>query len=385
MKRLIPALALLLAACLPLSGCAAMLERTYTGSETHMDYPVVEDDSTLRVETYQNLVNALLYFVNEHSAAGSIRLYNYAGEAEEDLERARVQVTEQDPLAAYAVRSLTYTVTPVLTYYEVEVRLTYAHTAQEVDALHIVSGQTGLTAELERLAEERVSGEALLLSGFSGDGVLVDELFQLVWYGDPTRSDQSPPALQTVFYPESGTRRIAELSLSWEEPPEGSGDYAARLEASASALLDANPPAGGEGYTPEELAAILRGGAVYAEDGSALALAALTGEPVSDKGLILAMEYLCRRCGVEALPVVGWDGALWLIVPAQEGWRHLIPQGLIPPADPEGEPGQLLYTDRELEALGRQWTAELYPPCPDPEPAPAETGEPVEPAEAGEA
>ena len=204
MKKIIPALALLLALALPLSGCAAMLERAWSGSETHVDYPVVEDDSTLRVGNYQGLVNALLYYVNEHSAAGSVQMYNYAGEAEEDLERARAQVVEQDPLAAYTVRSLTYDVTRILTYYEVDVRITYAHTAQEIDAIRTVSGMAGLTAELERMADEREGQSVLLLSGFSGDGALLDELFRLAWYGDPARGEPDPPRFQAGFYPAEG-------------------------------------------------------------------------------------------------------------------------------------------------------------------------------------
>ncbi len=374
MKKIIPALALLLALALPLSGCAAMLERAWSGSETHVDYPVVEDDSTLRVGNYQGLVNALLYYVNEHSAAGSVQMYNYAGEAEEDLERARAQVVEQDPLAAYTVRSLTYDVTRILTYYEVDVRITYAHTAQEIDAIRTVSGMAGLTAELERMADEREGQSVLLLSGFSGDGALLDELFRLAWYGDPARGEPDPPRFQAGFYPAEGARRVVELDLNWGRLPAGSGNYAARLDAAASALLEAFPPTG-ESYTLEELAALLRDNALYEENGSDLALAALTGEPVSQKGLVLAMEYLCRRCGAEVLPVVGQNGALWLIAAAPEGYRHLPAQGLIATDgsdDPEAEPDPLLYTDGGMKALGYQWRAELYPACPEPEPVPTE-------------
>ncbi len=374
MKRIIPALAMLLAVSLPLTGCAAMLERTWSGSETHIDYPVVEDDSTLRVENYQSLVNALLYYVTEHSYAGTVRLYNYSGEVEDDLERARTQVTERDPLSAWAVRELSYTVTRILTYYEVEVRISYAHTAEEMAAVRAVYGQSGLSAELERLAEERESGAALLVSGFPGDSSLVEELFRLAWYGDPARSDPEPPEVQAAFYPEEGSRRIAEVTLLWGDAPEDGEGYAARLEASAAGLLAANPPAG-EGYTLEELAALLRNSALYEDEGSDLALAAFTGEPVSGRGLILAMEFLCRRAGIEALPVAGSGDVLWLIVAAPEGYRHLPAQGLIPSGDPEAELPPLLYTDRRMEALGHQWNRDLYPVCPEPEPAPTEPAE----------
>lgn len=60
-------LALILCLCLlPLPGCAAMLERGHETVTTHVDYAVTDDDSVLRAETYQGLVSAMLYFVNEH-------------------------------------------------------------------------------------------------------------------------------------------------------------------------------------------------------------------------------------------------------------------------------------------------------------------------------
>ena len=70
-KRL---LALIACAFLLLSGCAAMLERGHETVTTHVDYAVSEDESVLRAESYQGLVNAMLYFVNGHRAEGAIRL-----------------------------------------------------------------------------------------------------------------------------------------------------------------------------------------------------------------------------------------------------------------------------------------------------------------------
>ncbi len=371
MKRIISALAPLLAVCLALSGCASMLERTYAGSETHVDYPVVEDDSTLRVETYQGLVNAFLYYVNEHSYAGAVRLYNYPGQPEDDLERARAQVMGQDPLAAWAVRDITCDVTRILTYYEVDVRISYTRTAQEMADVLNVFGQAGLNAELERLADERESRAVLLLSGFTGNAAQAEELFRLAWYGDPARSNPAPPEFAVTFYPEEGNRRVAELAAAWGSPAAGSEDYATQLATAAAQLLESNPPADGA-YTVEELAAILRDNAVYDAEGDPLALAALTGEAASEKGLILAMEHLCRQVGIEASPVLGGDGSLWLIVNTPEGYRHLPARGLLPrpePEDPEAEPEPILYTDNGMRALGFTWNDALYPPCPEAEAA----------------
>lgn len=51
-KRL---LALALCGMLPLSGCAAMLERSHETITTHVDYAVTDDDSILRAESYQGM------------------------------------------------------------------------------------------------------------------------------------------------------------------------------------------------------------------------------------------------------------------------------------------------------------------------------------------
>ena len=146
--------------------------------------------------------------------------------------------------------------------------------------------------------------------------------------------------------------------------------YAQLLDNAAASLLEASPPAG-EGYTVEELAAIVRSAAgLRHTDGTNLALDTLSGEPASDFGLLMAMEYLCQQCGIEVEPVNGSAG-LWLIVSTAGGYRHLLPAGLWPveagaageeePAEPE----KLLYTDQDLTELGYTWPNALHPACED--------------------
>ena len=81
----------------------------------------------------------------------------------------------------------------------------------------------------------------------------------------------------------------------------------------------------------------------------------------------MAMEHLCRRCGIAAEPVEGTQG-LWLIVDTPQGSRHLLPESLRPLPPPEDgeeppEPDFKLYTDRELTARGYEWATSLYPVC----------------------
>lgn len=376
MKKRVLALLLSLAV-LPLSGCSAMLER---GSETvaaHVDYAVAEDESILRAETYQGLVNAMLYFVNGHRLAGTIRLYNYTGDVDADLANARDEVLHKDPLGAFSVRELSYQVTRIVTYYEVELKLAYSRTAREVDGLREVTGLAGVRQELARLVTGQQGSTAFLASYFSGDADLVEELLDLACFSAPALYRHHDVGTVSIFlYPETGTRRVVEVKVGWSQSAdaveEEEKSYAQQLETAAAALLEAAPPAG-ENYTVEELAAIVRAAAGPRDpDGTHLALDVLAGEPAADFGLLMAMEYLCQQCGVEVEPVTGPAG-LWLIVSAPEGYRHLLPQGLRPAEErepgeeepKEEEPEQLLYTDQELTELGYVWHASLHPACED--------------------
>ncbi len=370
MKKRIPAL--LLTLTLTLSGCSAMLERGHETITTHVDYAVTEDESILRAETYQGLVNAMLYFVSGHRTAGTIRLYNYTGDVEADLANARDEVMYEDPLGAFSVRFLNYDTTRILTYYEVELHVTYSRTLPEVNGLREVTGLAGVRQELSRLIEEQRESALFLASYFSGDQALVEGLVRLAGYSSPALYRHHDIRQVSVsLYPETGTRRVIEVKLGWNQSAEAVAEeekgYAQLLETAASALLEANPPAG-EGYTVDELAAIVRSASgPRSRDGTDLALDVLSGEPASDLGLTMAMEYLCRQCGVEAEPVQGQSG-LWLIVSTPEGYRHLLPQGLWPLEESEDdppEPEQLLYTDQELSELGYSWPETLHPACED--------------------
>ena len=185
--------------------------------------------------------------------------------------------------------------------------------------------------------------------------------------------DYFPAALENLveqFAKLPGVGRKSAQRLAFyilEQPEQTAKDFAA-------ALLEANPPAG-ESYTVEELAAILRSvSGPWSPEGSCWAFDVLNGEgeTVNDFALLMAMECLCRRCGIAAEPVEGEEG-LWLIVGTPQGSRHLLPEFLRPVPPPEGgeepaepvEPDFRLYTDRELTARGYEWATSLYPVCLD--------------------
>ena len=367
------------------SGCAAMLERSHVSSTAHVDYAVEDgDESILRAETYQGLLNSLRYFIDEHRNGGVVRLYNYNGDVESDLPAARDEVL-QDPVGAFAVGTLSYDSTRILTYYEVKLTISYTRTAKEVEAVPEVFGLSGVQQELGRLVTERQRSAVFMATYFSGDEGMVERLLMEGVYNAPAlfcypAGPETNLTHEISFYPETGTRRIVEVKVSWPDSDEEAARRVEELEQVSSALLEANPPAG-ESYTVEELAALVRG-AHGGEDnqGANLPRDVLSGEAATDSGLLMAMEYLCRQCGIEAIMAWG-EGPRqsWLIVSTPDGYRHLPVDCLYAPEEsggegpggenPDGEepaPPIVLYTDREMAELGYEWPAPLYPVCAEP-------------------
>ncbi len=350
-------LALCLALALPLSGCSAMLERSHVSSTAHLDYSVAEDSSILRVETYQGLVNALLYFVNQHAGRGTIRLYNYSGDVESDLESACNEVMTEDPLGAFSVRSMKYDSTRILSYYEVDVSIVYSRSVQAVSSIQSVSGQSGLRSELTRAISSRLSQSLSRVTYFSGDASTVESLFWLSFYSSPQLALTPPSQISVSLYPDEGPQRIVEVSLTWPDRQTDVDEYAKQLDEVVDGLLE---DASTVPYTAQSLTTLVQQMVTPSSTGSLTALDALSGKPASDQGLLLGLEAVLQGAGVEANMVLGTlrgSSTLWLIVSTQDGYRHLLPRSLYPDHQLE------LYTDQQMADLGYTWNTSLYPAC----------------------
>ena len=405
-------LCLLLAGALLLSGCSSLLERSDVSATAHVDYSVTEDSSILRVESYPELVSSILYFANERAAEGTVRLYNYTGNVEDDLADACQEVMTRDPLCAFSLEDISFDSTRILTYYEVDITFSYSRTADEVEAIREVVGISELRDELAAMVDGQETRLTLMVSYFSGTEDLVWQLLTLARYSRPELYKDPGGAFtyEISMYPETGSRRIVDIRVdNWGAGYHASAgaltSYSRQLQEAADSLLEASPPAD-TFYTVEELVAILRiaaGG--YDYHGTHLALGTLNGAPAYETGYMLALEYLCQRSGIEVIPVLSPPSS-WLIVAVEDGYRHLLPVDIFAhwvirgeeedPYTPEELQAIPLYTDEELQALGYTWARSLYPVCqrteepepPVPEESPTPEGSPLpeasDPPETGE-
>ena len=135
MGRRFPAL---LAACLLLTGCAPLLERSYSTSEPHSSkYWESEAADTLRAENDQDIVNDLLILIGQHTESATLRLYNFPDDqaAGEAMENASLEVQQDTPLGAYAAEYITYVSQPQRSYYEVNVQIGYRRSEEQIQTI----------------------------------------------------------------------------------------------------------------------------------------------------------------------------------------------------------------------------------------------------------
>ena len=177
-KKFIP---LSLALCLTLSGCGGnvVLERSYSVSTPHSEvYWENEGADTLRADSYQDLVNALLLLLGEHSEEGAVRIYT------DTQERA---------------------------YYEMHVRLGYRRTAEEQAGI-VTATSTEALPDLLRLTarEGSLSRIAVRFTYFTADRDGIRDMVRSVQEEVDTGFTEP---WQVNFYPDTDDVGIVEVVL----------------------------------------------------------------------------------------------------------------------------------------------------------------------------
>ena len=188
MKHPRRALALLTAAALTLTGCSSLLEQEYTYITPHNAATTAEGDpSVLRADSYQELVNALIYFISTGTEKGTVRLYMDGEDLDASLDAACLEVSKEDPLGAYAVEYITFSLSSVVTYSEATVNITYRRTKEQVSSIVQATGITAIRSELAE-AMSAFQPECVLRISYFNE----DEAFR-TWPARPTITPPLPP------------------------------------------------------------------------------------------------------------------------------------------------------------------------------------------------
>lgn len=349
-------LALLTASTLLLPGCSAMLERDYANVTPHNAAPTTEGDpSTLRADSYQELVNALIYLVSTGAEEGTVRLYTHSDNVEPFLSDACQEVAQEDPLGAYCVEFIQYSVDPVVTYSQAKVSITYRRTREQVASIIQATGVTAIRGELEAALSSFASERVLRISYFEEDEAFIRDLVRQAYYNTPACA-LGMPEIDLSIYPHSGRQRIVEILLDY---PLELSELESRREELSKALEELAWSLAGQPELPLSAARALLELGSYDPQGGSTAFDLFSSGSADSEGLSLAYSALCMQL---ELPCQIVQGSLeeqphfWTVVRTAEGWRHLDLSAL------DRDPGPLC-TDQQLHELGYSWDDTSLPRC----------------------
>lgn len=198
--------------CLLLTGCGnIVLERSYSSVAPHSaTYWENEGTDTLRADSYQDLVNAMLLLLGEHGEDGTIRVYGDDLDAETMMQSACSEVQQETALGAYLLDYITYTGAQERTYYELSVHFGYRRTQTEQEGIVNATSTEALPELLHLAAEHGANALTVRVGYFATDRAGVEQMVREVQGEYP----QMTKPWQVFFYPDTENAGIVEILLA---------------------------------------------------------------------------------------------------------------------------------------------------------------------------
>lgn len=218
----------ILALCL-LTGCASLLERTYSTAEPHSSkFWESEAAGTLRAENHQDIVNDLLLLISQHTETATLRLYNFTDDVTvaDTLESATTEILQETPMGAYAVEYITSSSQAQRGYYEIAVQIGYRRTAEQIQAVLNATSPGAVYSLLETALDEGKTELAVRIGYWGSNGR--EQVEAAVAQLREDRGLTEAPAWLVNYYPEQGAVGLLEFLL---DPPEGEAPEETEAEA----------------------------------------------------------------------------------------------------------------------------------------------------------
>lgn len=261
MSRKLSGLAVLTLALCLLTGCSALLERTYSTAEPHSSkFWESEAAGTLRAENHQDVVNDLLLLVGRHQETATLRLYDFKSDlaVADTLEEAAAEVQQETPMGAYAVEFITTSSHAQRGYYEVAVRIGYRRTLEQLQAVVNATSPEALYSLLAAALDEGKT-ELAVRMGYWGEngGVRVEEA--MAQLREERELTETVPWVVN-YYPAGENPGLVEFLLDPPEPEEETpGEAGEAFGEDGEALVgeagEGSPEEGGDpdgGAAPED-------------------------------------------------------------------------------------------------------------------------------------
>ncbi len=326
------ALVLLLAglALLALSGCRSVFERDYYYESPYSGDIGTRSDRAAEIRNYSMLKTALTNMITNRTERGEFRFSSYNGNISEDLAAACFEIKSEHPLGAYAVESLSYDTSYVVSYYMANIYISYKRTAEELNSIVYTSSATDF-ADSVCGAVDAAAPELVIRCFAPGiDEPYILRMVRRYYYDNPV-SILTEPQVDVTSYPADGANCIYDIrflyDLSLDRRETMSKELEEKVREIAGALKETETPklALETAQALSERCAEGRTDAIYADT----AYGALRYGNADSRGMALAYRALCTELGIECTVVEGTFGMMgteshfWNIIELEAAHYHV--------------------------------------------------------------
>ena len=208
MKRLI---FLILAVSILCSGCATLFDGTYTSVTVHRQNG--QTGGALVAINYGQLCQAIRIMARNGATLGMIDVSDYDRDmVEQDMYAAVKNIMTNDPVAAYAVQNMTFSLKDTEPQTSIELRISYLHDRSELQQILYVDwmheAEAAIAAELEKSSHRIV----LCIDQYEETDFSV---WVQQWARENPQAVMETPGVTVNAYPSSGTSWLVELDFSY--------------------------------------------------------------------------------------------------------------------------------------------------------------------------
>lgn len=369
----------LMALLLALPGCGSLLGGEYASSREHVGVQgggSGEVELAFEADDYDEICRSVEELVSAGASRGVIRVASYPGNLEADLAEACLAASNDTALGAYCVYFINYSITRLMSFYEVSVSVIYRHTPEEAAGIPVCADEAALEELMRDALTRRAESVTVKLTGEDGGEDTVEDTVEAAvenaYYAHPG-DILYIPTYTVAAYPETGEERILEIVFTYPYDTPTVEQRRASLTSRAREIAAAIPA----GTNQERLMALAEffsqnveyDGTVDTSDAQARRYSAMTAYGALDQGraagegYAMGLKVLCDLLDIECYVIRGRfynrDHA-WNLVRLDNGQLYHVDMTAF---DPQAAP---LKNDSQQYSAGYWWDATLYPWCSGP-------------------
>ena len=207
------AIALLLAICLCMNGCSALLSGEYIWEQDHNIPSAPDSSQDIAASNYSQLVKVISDFIEEGTEVFTISVAHYDRTVlERDVSQAVDEVRSTNAIAAYAVSDVASQIGTVGGETVLVVQVQYLHDQNEINKIINVADNESAKEAIGNALNACSSGIVLHIESYQEeDFVLVAELYAMTY---PQYVIESP-LVSVNLYPDSGDSRVLEIRFNY--------------------------------------------------------------------------------------------------------------------------------------------------------------------------